>query len=95
MHHGIHPIIPGHASALRCTSAAGIRLDLINIHLTTYGQARDLVHLLRRGWQWARSRSQAATAIAGDANFVDAVEGRLNVDAARPEFTEEVAAADF
>lgn len=88
-------IIPGRASVLRCAGTAGAHLDLLNLHLTPHAQAGDPVRQLRRIRRWVRPRAHAATVIAGDVNFVDAAEGRLNVDIGRAEFADEVAASAF
>lgn len=88
-------IIPGRASLLRCTSSTGVRLDLLYLHLTPHAQAGDPVRQLRRVRRWVRPRARAATIIAGDVNFFDAAEGRLNVATGRPDFAEEAAATEF
>lgn len=88
-------IILGRASVLRCTSPDGAHLDLVNLHLTHTAQAGDPVRQLHRVRLFVRSRARASTVIAGDVNFVDAVEGRLNIASGRSEFSDEPAAAAF
>lgn len=77
--------------------AASLRLsiDLVNVQLAPYDPSSSPTRQLRHLRHIVRRRADAANLVAGDINFVDLAEGRLNLSSGRQDFIDEPSTAEF